>query len=281
MPSWRFLHTGQRAPAENMAIDEAIMLAISEGLAMPTIRFYGWQPATLSIGYFQKAHEIDIAAVQCEGTGFVRRLTGGRAVLHESELTYSVIVPEDYPGIPRQINEAYRVLSEGLMQGYIALGLDAEMMQFQSELEEGDSLQAARSSAACFDSPSWYELVVDGRKVAGSAQIRKYKVLLQHGSILLEHDTDKLFRYLSFPNDEAARTMKKRFNEKCVTINDLLRLRKQAPMTLHQIEPVFKRGLAQALAVDLQECGLSIWEMNKATELLRDRYSNDSWNFKK
>jgi lipoate-protein ligase A len=136
MNAWRYIHTGNRSPAANMAIDEAILTAHSEGKVPPTVRFYGWSPATLSIGYFQKAQEVDFEALRSEGIGFVRRPTGGRAVLHDKELTYSIIVSECYPGIPRNVTEAYRVLSEGLLQGFRALGLGAEMVQLASEEEK-------------------------------------------------------------------------------------------------------------------------------------------------
>ncbi len=102
-----------------MALDEALLNWHSEKLIPPVIRFYEWNPATLSIGYFQKVHQdIDLEAVSRQGLGFVRRPTGGRAVLHEHELTYSVIVDEEYPNMPKTVTEAYRVISEGILLGF-------------------------------------------------------------------------------------------------------------------------------------------------------------------
>ncbi len=101
-----------------MALDEAILTAHSEGRVPPTVRFYEWEPAALSIGYFQKAEEeVNFEALEREGIGFVRRPTGGRAVLHDRELTYSIIVSEEHEGIPSTVTEAYRVLSEGFCSG--------------------------------------------------------------------------------------------------------------------------------------------------------------------
>ena len=98
MKQWYFINSGPCSPSFNMALDEALLNWHSEKLIPPVIRFYEWNPATLSIGYFQKVHQdIDIEAVSRQGLGFVRRPTGGRAVLHEHELTYSVIVDEEYP----------------------------------------------------------------------------------------------------------------------------------------------------------------------------------------
>ncbi len=279
--TWRFMHTGKRTPAENMAIDEAVLLAISEHKALPTLRFYGWQPATLSIGYFQKAQDINLEAIKAENIGFVRRLTGGRAVLHDQELTYSIIVPEDYPGIPRQVNDAYRVLSQGLMQGYRALGLDANMVIYRNEEEESKSLVASQASTACFDSPSWYELVVDGRKVAGSAQVRKHGVLLQHGSLLLDHDTDQLFRLLHFRDEHTAIEMKQRFTEKCVTIHQLLQQRNADRIVLHEIEDIFKREIANSLGIQWSEEYLSAEEQSTVERLIAHKYGHESWNLRR
>lgn len=129
-----------------MAVDEAVLTMHSEGKVPPTLRFYGWNPATLSIGYFQKAdEEVDFTVLEAQGLGFVRRPTGGRAVLHDQELTYSMIVSEDYPGMPRSVTEAYRVLSEGLLHGFRRLGLQAEMVSLASE---DDKLKYATAGSA-------------------------------------------------------------------------------------------------------------------------------------
>jgi lipoate-protein ligase A len=279
MTAWRYIHTGNRSPAANMAIDEAILTAHSEGKVPPTVRFYGWNPATLSIGYFQKAQEVDFEALRSEGIGFVRRPTGGRAVLHDKELTYSIIVSECYPGIPRNVTEAYRVLSEGLLQGFRALGLGAEMVQLASDEEK--EKYASAGSAACFDSPSWYELVVEGRKVAGSAQVRQKDVVLQHGSILLDMDTDQLFRLLKFSNEKVAERMKMSFSKKAVAINELLHGQGKAPVTLPQVEEAFRREIALGLGVDLEEAGLTPYEQELAGKLVEEKYGNDSWNLRR
>ncbi len=279
MPAWRFLHTGHRSPAENMAIDEAILTAHSEGASPPTVRFYGWNPATLSIGYFQKAQEVNFDRLRSENIGFVRRPTGGRAVLHDKELTYSIIVSEDYPGIPRQVTEAYRVLSEGLLLGFRALGLNAEMVQLATEEEK--EKYASAGSAACFDSPSWYELVVEGRKVAGSAQVRQKNVVLQHGSILLDLDTDQLFRLLVFSNEKVAERMKQSFLKKAVAINDLLRMQGRQPVMLAEVEASFREGIARGLDIQLEEQPLCAYEVELAERLVREKYGNDEWNLKR
>ncbi|KHF31133.1 Octanoyltransferase LipM [Anoxybacillus sp. BCO1] len=136
---WRFIDSGNCSPAFNMALDEALLEWHSEGHFPPTIRFYGWNPPTLSIGYFQKVEkEIDMDAVKKYGLGFVRRPTGGRGVLHDKELTYSVIVSEAHPAMPQTVTEAYRVISQGILEGFRFLGLDAYFAVPKTEEEKAD-----------------------------------------------------------------------------------------------------------------------------------------------
>ena len=123
---WHFINSGKCRASFNMALDEALLEWHSKGEIGPVLRFYEWEPATLSIGYFQSVEkEIDMDEVKKNGLGFVRRPTGGRGVLHEHELTYSVIVSESYPDMPETVTEAYRVISGGVLEGFRNLGLDA------------------------------------------------------------------------------------------------------------------------------------------------------------
>lgn len=120
---WRLLKTGFADGATNMAIDEAILLAVAEGKAPPTLRFYGWEPPCLSIGYSQSMGEVDVDRCRKAGIGLVRRPTGGRAILHADELTYSVVAPQTEPRVAGGVIESYRRLSLGLVAGLRALSL--------------------------------------------------------------------------------------------------------------------------------------------------------------
>ncbi|WP_309568654.1 biotin/lipoate A/B protein ligase family protein [Paenibacillus sp. sptzw28] len=278
---WRYIHTGSRPPAENMAIDEAMLIAHSEGGTPPTVRFYGWNPPTLSIGYFQRAErEVDLQMVRGRGVGFVRRATGGRAVLHDQELTYSIIVSESYPGVPKSVTEAYRVLSSGLLHGFRKLGLDAVMVGLAKT--DGDSAGIpADVSSACFDSPSRYELVVEGRKIAGSAQMRSKGVILQHGSVLLDVDTDLLFDLLRFSSVRAKDRMKQSFKEKAAAINTCLAEKGKPPITIKDAEEAFRDGFAEGLDAELAEDEMTGYEQGLAQRLLEQKYSTDDWNFRR
>lgn len=277
---WRLIRSGKLGPAENMAVDEALLVHVGEGHSPPTIRFYGWQPATLSIGYFQKAEEeVNMAELKARGLGFVRRPTGGRAVLHDAELTYSIAVPERYPGMPGTVNEAYRVLSEGLMAGFRRLGLRAEMARPDAGgMKAGN---AASGSAACFDSPSWYELVVEGRKIAGSAQVRQNGAILQHGSILLELDADLLFSVLRFPAERLRERMKAAFLGKAAAVNDICRSLGRPPVTPEEAESAFAAGFAEGLGITLVPCELTEAERDLAIRLARDKYGSEDWNLRR
>ncbi len=276
LEKWRYIDSGDCSPAYNMALDEALLDWHSKGLIPPTIRFYGWNPATLSIGYFQKVEsEINLDVVRANGLGFVRRPTGGRGVLHDKELTYSVIVSEQYPEMPKTVTEAYRVISEGILEGFKMLGLDAYFAVPKSD-EERESLKNPRS-AVCFDAPSWYELVVEGRKVAGSAQTRQKGVILQHGSILLDIDEDLLFSLFKYSSDRVKERMQKNFKNKAVAINAL----RETPVTISEAKEAFRKGFEKGLQIELIPYVLSEEEQHEVERIAKEKYETEEWNFKR
>lgn len=273
---WRFIDSGNCSPAFNMALDEALLEWHSEGKIPPTVRFYGWNPPTLSIGYFQKVEkEIDMEAVKKYGLGFVRRPTGGRGVLHDQELTYSVIVSESHPAMPQTVTEAYRVISQGILEGFRFLGLDAYFAVPKTEEEKAD-LKNPRS-AVCFDAPSWYELVVEGRKVAGSAQTRQKGVILQHGSILLDLDEDMLFSLFKYPNERVKERLRQNFKNKAVAINELT----DRNITINEAKEAFFKGFEKGLNVQLERYELTDDELAYVQQLAKNKYETDEWNFKR
>jgi len=180
-----------------MALDEAILLAVAEGRTSATLRFYTWQPPCLSVGYAQPlTRNFDIGACQAMGYGVVRRPTGGRAVLHIDELTYSVILPQDDPRVAGGVVSSYQKLSEGLLAGLRRLGVEATQAQpSRHELSEG-------RTAACFDLPSHFEIAVGGKKLVGSAQVRRRGVVLQHGALPLCGDITRIVRLLRLSSEE-------------------------------------------------------------------------------
>lgn len=272
---WNFINTGSHDPYYNMAMDEALLNFVSRGEIDPVIRFYTWNPATLSVGYFQRlTKEIDIDKVKEKGFGLVRRQTGGRGVLHDKELTYSVIVPESHPNMPSTVTEAYRVISEGLLEGFKLLGFEAYFAIPRSK-EEREKLKQPRS-AVCFDAPSWYELVVEGRKIAGSAQMRQKGVILQHGSLLQDVDVDELFDMFTFKNDRLKEKMKKAFVDKAVAINDI----SDRHITLEEMEQAFEEGFKKGLGLEFKPLTLTEEQLAEVKEL-EEKYRSDEWLYKK
>ncbi|QPC46846.1 lipoate--protein ligase family protein [Mangrovibacillus cuniculi] len=273
---WAFIDSGDRSPSYNMALDEALLEWHSKGEIPPVVRFYGWNPPTLSIGYFQKAEkEIDLEKVKELGLGFVRRPTGGRGVLHEHELTYSVIVSEEHPEMPKTVTEAYRVISEGILKGFHALGMEAYFAIPRTD-EEKNSLKNPRSSV-CFDAPSWYELVVEGRKVAGSAQTRQKGVILQHGSILLDLDEDKLFSCFIYSNERVKERMRQAFRKKAVAISQLT----DRNITIHEAKEAFHKGFEEGLNIELKPYVLTDEQEAYVEKLAKERYESDEWNYRR
>ncbi|MBF8101563.1 lipoate--protein ligase family protein [Staphylococcus epidermidis] len=272
---WNFINTGSKNPYYNMAMDEALLNFVSRGEIDPVIRFYTWNPATLSIGYFQRLQkEIDIDKVKEKGYGLVRRQTGGRGVLHDKELTYSVIVPESHPNMPSTVTEAYKIISQGLLEGFKNLGFETYFAIPRSK-EERDKLKQPRSSV-CFDAPSWYELVVEGRKIAGSAQTRQKGVILQHGSILQDIDIDDLFDMFKFKNERLKAKMKENFVQKAVAINDI----SNQHITLNEMENAFEAGFKKGLNVDFKPLELTEKQLEEVQEL-EDKYRSEAWMYRK
>ncbi|NYF24605.1 biotin/lipoate A/B protein ligase family protein [Sporosarcina sp. JAI121] len=273
---WHFINSGKCRASFNMALDEALLEWHSKGEIGPVLRFYEWEPATLSIGYFQNVEkEINMDEVKKYGLGFVRRPTGGRGVLHEHELTYSVIVSESYPDMPETVTEAYRVISGGLLEGFRNLGLDATF-SIPRTAQQGNDLKKPKS-AVCFDTPSWYELVVEGKKVAGSAQTRQKGVILQHGAILLSLDVDKLVALFKFRSEVQREQMRISLPDKAIAIDRLV----DRSVSVSECVNAFSKGFEEALDMKLEPLELTKQQLEYVMEIERKKYANDEWTFKK
>lgn len=188
--TWRLLDTGAGPGDWNMAVDEAMLEAHRQGLVPPTLRVYRWSRPTLSLGYAQKLEGLDVAALRAASVDVVRRPTGGRAVLHVGDLTYAVVAS----GLPDGVSASYRVIAGALVEGLARCGLAPAIVP--------GATRPGRS-AACFASSTRADLVVDGRKVVGSAQLRREGAVLQHGTIYLERPTALAARLLPDERDVA------------------------------------------------------------------------------
>lgn len=185
-PPWRYVDSGPATGAANMAADERLLDEAKQG-SLPVLRLYTWDPPAVSLGRFQdEASSVDHEACRRHGIDIVRRITGGRAVLHDRELTYCIVAPSDSGLFPEDVIGTYKVIAAGLLAALHGLGVQAEMVSHASR--HAGLVKPQTKDPSCFSSPSWYELVVQGRKIIGSAQRRMTGAFLQHGSILLDHD---------------------------------------------------------------------------------------------
>ncbi|SIS47068.1 lipoate--protein ligase family protein [Salimicrobium flavidum] len=255
----------------NMALDEALMKWHREQKIPPVLRFYTWQPAGLSLGQFQKTKgRINTDGASRHRAEIVRRPTGGRAVLHDEELTYSIIVSEAHPMIPATVKDAYLILSKGLLNGFRNLGIETDY----AIPEYG---RTDNQSSVCFEEPSWYELTVNDKKIAGSAQVRQGGVLLQHGSIPIQTDEEKLFDMFLYPNEQVKKRSQQSFKNKAASIADITG---EHP-GLTQVRDAFLEGFHEGIGVNFESCSLSPHEWEEVRVLAETKYLTDEWNFKR
>ena len=264
--NWRLLPYTIDTPAKNMAIDEAIFNCYLGGSAPPTLRFYGWTLPTLSIGYFQDpTREINIENLVAKGFGLVRRPTGGQAVLHQHELTYSIIAGVK-DGLPDHLLESYYYISQALITAFGQFGITAELHREKAAKDF--------SSGACFERPSRYELKVANRKLVGSAQLRRNGSFLQHGSILLDFSAADLGAVLQLPPGITLNRFLERLNQKVISFRDLGVIIAPAFLADAVID-----GFRMLYHLEFAENPLSEVEEQLVQELIRIKYDNRDWNY--
>jgi lipoate-protein ligase A len=259
--TWRLLRSAPADGATNMAADEAILRAVAAGLVPPTLRFYSWEPACLSLGRAQPVADVDLDPLRAAGFGLVRRPTGGRAILHVDELTYSVIAPQDDPRVAGGIVESYRRLSAGLMRGLERLGMVNLVADQRVENHRPEG-------PVCFEVPSDYEITVGGRKLVGSAQMRAQRAVLQHGALPLYGDIARVCPLL------AAHPDPERVRARATTVEQAL----GRPVTWEETADALAAGFAEAVNLHLEPGALTQEEHAWAEELRAERYTTDGWN---
>jgi lipoate-protein ligase A len=265
--TWRVLDTGMLDGATNMAVDEAILTAVVEGRSPPTIRFYGWSPPCVSIGYAQAMRsEVDLEACGKWGYTWVRRPTGGRAVLHIDELTYSVAARQDEPRVSGDIVTSYRRLSQGLIVGLQRLGCSVAEASEQND-------DGREKSAACFDVPSHYEITVRGRKLVGSAQVRKRGGVLQHGALPLAGDVTRLVDVLALSGPRRA-SLRSKLAGRAIALDEALGWE----VSREAVVDALQAGFAQALSLDLVRGPLTAYEQQVVARLV-SQYQGKEWTF--
>ncbi|CAN5593471.1 lipoate--protein ligase family protein [soil metagenome] len=269
--TWRLIIEDEpRSGPANMAIDQAIATACAAGESPATLRFYRWQPPTISLGRHQAIAEIDLAAAEALGYGLVRRTTGGRAILHTDELTYSVAASADEPRVKGGVMDAYLRLSNALVQGLRNLGLEADKAS-------GDTRVGTDVSAACFEVPSAYEITAGGRKLLGSAQSRRAKYVLQHGSLPLTGDITRLIAVLVL-EPAAADLLRQQLTLRAGTLAHSLGVADDAPeVEFRRVAQALVQGFSSVLNLTCKPGQLTSAELRTASQLIREQYANPEW----
>jgi len=259
--AWRVIvEAAPRTGAENMALDEALMDAVAAGESPPALRFYQWEPPCLSLGKRQPLDGVDLAACRADGVDVVRRATGGWAILHTDELTYSIAVRPDDPRAAGAILDAYRTLSQGLVAGLRLLGVAAEM----NPVTPGGTHNA---SAACFEVPSAYEITAGGRKLIGSAQARPNGRVLQHGSLPLVGDMARVARYLTFEDETERAALAAHLRERATTLSEAL----GRPAGFAEVAAALRAGFAEALNLEPRDATYAPAELAAARARLAEK----------
>lgn len=243
-----------------MAVDEAISIACREGAALPTLRFYTWSPPCISIGYFQKIDRVlTKIGVERNHTEIVRRITGGRAVFHGNDLSYSIVCNTDNRLFPGTIMGTYNLTANAFVSGLKYLGISADHIQTPANYPLPPTPKSRRyhKSTLCFATTLGHEISVKGRKLIGSAQRQWPDVFLQHGSVLITE------------NQEGNGTTS-------ISLSEIL----GGNIDIKTIIAALSAGFRDKLRIDLVKEHLTQYEICLAKKLAEEKYSKTSWNEK-
>jgi lipoate-protein ligase A len=260
---WRLVITPPAHGAWNMAVDEAVLEEVGRGNSLPTLRLFAWEPPCLSIGYAQPISDVDLVRLHANGWELVRRPTGGRAVLHTDELTYSVIAPVNEPRVVGTLLESYQRLAKALVEALRLLILPVEV-------QEQVAIPAAqKANPVCFEVPSAYEITFDGKKLVGSAQARRKEGMLQHGSLPLYGDLTRILQVLVYPDEAARIRAAERLLEHATTVETAL----GRIVTWEEAAQAFTIAFKSVFNLELQPSDLTLAEKIRAEELSIIKYS--------
>ena len=250
--TWRVIETGFQDAYFNMAVDEVLMNQKEKGMIPSTVRFYGWRPGALSLGYTQKiASEINPEALRNLGLDCVSRITGGGIIFHHREVTYSLAIGPDSCLFSNSVGESFRRLCAGIIKTMELLGLKADFA--------GDnSLPVNNSAVFCFAANSSYDIIAGQKKLGGNAQRRKKKVIFQHGSIPLELNYEPILPAL------------KNFSGKSIKAGSLNSILNKS-LTFEEALAFLKRGFKEGLKIELKPGELSREEIKTAKAIAQEK----------
>ncbi|MAS34598.1 MAG: hypothetical protein CL610_11355 [Anaerolineaceae bacterium] len=266
MRQWRLIYDLPTPGTRNMAIDEALLMT---NPVQPVLRLYRWMPFCLSLGYGQRSREADRQRLADRGWDLVRRPTGGRAILHGDELTYSLVLPADHPLAAGGVLPSYQRISEALVRS---------LREMVTELDASQQDNNTASGPVCFDVPSHYELTVQGRKLVGSAQVRRKSGILQHGTIPLHGDIGRICDVLAYTNEADRETARQHVRQRATTLGEALRHQR---VNWESVADSIARGFASTFGIEWVPGTLTDAEQETANWLENDVYGSDAWTFRR
>jgi lipoate-protein ligase A len=250
-----------------MGVDEALLESARRSPYPATLRLYAWQPACLSLGFGQPYADLEMRALRENGWDVVRRITGGRAILHTDELTYAVVGGLDERLLQGGIRQSYLRISQALMAALDRLGLQAQSVENPTGPGNGEV------SAVCYEAPGAFEITVGGKKLIGSAQARRSSGVLQHGSLPLGGDITRIIRVLRYQDEQERASAAERLERRATTLQTAI----GHPVSWDEAAGAFVSAFEDALDVGFEETTLSRAEMRRAEELAETKYRQASW----
>ena len=268
LSSWRLIIDPPSTGAWNMAVDEAILEASILGKSLPTLRLYSWQPACLSLGFAQPFSDVNTKAAETLNWHVVRRPTGGRAILHVDEITYSICGQVNEPVLSGTLLESYQKISSALQAALDILGAQTAADERYNQLNPNQP-----KGPVCFEVPSNYEITSNGKKLIGSAQARRKNALLQHGSLPLEGDLTRITQILNYSSKEEREIAASRILDRATTLEQVLG--KQIP--LDQAAIAFQAAFSEEYSIQFIPSELSVEEKSAAETLYQTKYNHPQW----
>jgi len=264
MDYWRLLSFKWNEPCINMAIDEAILRGYIAGAAPPTLRIYGWKPEGISLGYFQDAHQVlDIARCAERNIPFVRRTTGGEAIFHGDDVSYSIVCSRRDLAFPRPVKEGFKRLCSFLINAYRKLGLEASFF-----CENKGGFTKKRNSGFCLAANQAFDIAIEGKKIGGNAQKRIKDIIFQHGSIPLRLDIKRITSLL--------REELNGMENKIVSLEKAL----ERNIDFNKFASMLASSFKEVFGVRLVEENLTPFELESAKQLKEEKYGSKQWNYK-
>ncbi len=261
---WWFLNTGLHSGAENMAIDEVLATRIVPEQKAPMFRVYGWRPYAISLGYGQNLDDLNLQKCRKDGIDVIRRPTGGRAVFHAEEITYSVIIPKDSEFYSPDILTTYNLISKGLLAGLHLFGVKAKFVNRGAEERKSSEY---KNNIPCFSCSAKYEIAYQNKKLVGSAQRRYENSILQHGSILTGTFHLNLADYVVFSENFVREHFKKVLARKTISISEILTQKVDNDNLIDKL----KLGIQKSFNVEFEEKQLTPQVKNEVKKFT-DKY---------